>query len=43
MPAPLQFQCNGNQRIAVAEGADIRENNAQFEVPEPFDSIYEGN
>jgi hypothetical protein len=29
---PLQLQGNGDQRVDVAKGADIRENNAQNEV-----------
>jgi hypothetical protein len=35
MATPLEFQCNGDQRIDVAEGADIRENNAQVEASKP--------
>jgi hypothetical protein len=35
MAAPLQLQRNGDQRIGVAVGADIRENDAQIAVPRP--------
>jgi hypothetical protein len=33
VPAPFEFQGNGDQRIDVAQGTDIRENNAQNEGP----------
>jgi len=32
--APLELESDGDQRIDVAEGADVRENNAQENVPE---------
>jgi hypothetical protein len=35
MAALLEFQCNGDQRIDVAEGSDIRENDAQAEASKP--------
>jgi hypothetical protein len=42
--APFQFQSEGDQWIGVAVGADIRENNAQMEAPEPITAqLYEGN
>src|SRR5271157_3988342 len=39
MPAPLQFQSNGDERIAVAKGTDIRENNAHLDVPGLFEPL----
>jgi hypothetical protein len=35
MAATLQLQRNGDQRIGVAVGADIRKNDAQSAVPGP--------
>jgi hypothetical protein len=44
MAATLQLQRNGDQRIGVAVGADIRENNAQMGCPRTASARnYEGN
>jgi hypothetical protein len=36
MAAPFEFQSNGDERIDVAEGADVRENYAQVRASKPI-------
>src|ERR1039458_5890071 len=44
VPTPLQLQRNRDQWIDVAEGPDVRQNNAQMYVPGPLLArSYEGN